>query len=68
MVRRGKSAVHQNSQVSNRANANRSSLDIQKTQSLTNLAESDDLDSLADFLRSWDVPEVSIRKSLKICG
>ena len=30
------------------------------------LAESDDIDSLADFLRSWDVPEVSIRKSLKI--
>ena len=30
------------------------------------LAESDDIDSLADFLRSWDVPEASIRKSLKI--
>ena len=30
------------------------------------LAESDDIDALADFLRSWDVPEVSIRKSLKI--
>ena len=30
------------------------------------LAETDDLDCLADFLRSWDVPEVSIRKSLKI--
>ena len=30
------------------------------------LAEADDIDSLADFLRSWDVPEESIRKSLKI--
>ena len=30
------------------------------------LAESDDLDCLADFLRSWDVPESSIRKSLQI--
>ena len=30
------------------------------------LAESDDIDALADFLRSWDVPEESIRKSLKI--
>ena len=30
------------------------------------LAESDDIDALADFLRSWDVPEVSIRKSLKV--
>ena len=27
------------------------------------LAEADDLDSLADFLRSWDVPEEPIRKS-----
>ena len=32
------------------------------------LAESDDLDCLADFLRSWDVPETSIRKSLQILG
>ena len=32
------------------------------------LAESDDLDCLADFLRSWDVPEASIRKSLQILG
>ena len=32
------------------------------------LAESDDLDCLADFLRSWDVPESSIRKSLQILG
>ena len=32
------------------------------------LAESDDLDCLADFLRSWDVPEESIRKSLQILG
>ena len=30
------------------------------------LAESDDLDFLADFLRSWEVPESSIRKSLQI--
>ena len=30
------------------------------------LAEADDIDSLADFLRSWDVPEESIRKSQKI--
>ena len=30
------------------------------------LAESDDLDCLADFLRSWEVPESSIRKSLQI--
>ena len=30
------------------------------------LAEFDDIDSLADFLRSWDVPEESIQKSLKI--
>ena len=30
------------------------------------LAEADDIDSLADFLRTWDVPEESIRKSLKI--
>ena len=30
------------------------------------LAEADDIDSLADFLRSWDAPEESIRKSLKI--
>ena len=29
-------------------------------------AESDDLDCLADFLRSWEVPESSIRKSLQI--
>ena len=32
------------------------------------LAESDDLDCLADFLRSWDVPDPSIRKSLQILG
>ena len=32
------------------------------------LAETDDLDCLADFLRSWDVPEASIRKSLQILG
>ena len=32
------------------------------------LAESDDLDCLADFLRSWDYPESSIRKSLQILG
>ena len=32
------------------------------------LAESDDLDCLADFLRTWDVPEESIRKSLQILG
>ena len=30
------------------------------------LAEADDIDSLADFLRTWDVPEESIRKSQKI--
>ena len=30
------------------------------------LAESDDLDCLADFLKSWEVPESSIRKSLQI--
>ena len=30
------------------------------------LAEADDIDSLVDFLRSWDVPKESIRKSLKI--
>ena len=30
------------------------------------LAEADDIDSLADFLRTWDVPEESIRKSLNI--
>ena len=30
------------------------------------LAEFDDIDSLADFLRSSDVPEESIQKSLKI--
>ena len=30
------------------------------------LAEADDIDSLADFLRSWVVPEESVRKSLKI--
>ena len=30
------------------------------------LAESDGLDCLADFLRSWEVPESSIRKSLQI--
>ena len=30
------------------------------------LAEADDIDSLADFLRSWDVLEESIRNSLKI--
>ena len=30
------------------------------------LAEADDIDSLADFLRSWDVPEESVRKSQKI--
>ena len=32
------------------------------------LAEWDDLDCLADFLRTWDVPETSIRKSLQILG
>ena len=30
------------------------------------LAEADDIDSLGDFPRSWDVPEESIRKSQKI--
>ena len=37
-----------------------------ETQILIHLAESDDLDCLADFLKSWDVPESSIRKSLQI--
>ena len=30
------------------------------------LAEADDIDSLANFLRNWDVPEESIRESQKI--
>ena len=30
------------------------------------LAEADDIDSLGDFMRTWDVPEESIRKSQKI--
>ena len=30
------------------------------------LAEADDIDALADFLRSWDVPEESIQKSQKV--
>ena len=30
------------------------------------LAEADDIDSLGDFLRTWEVPEESIRRSQKI--
>ena len=37
-----------------------------RSSELDQLAEADDIDSLGDFLRSWEVPEESIRRSQKI--